>query len=98
MNNFESISDSLAKSNIKNTVNNLDKSLYQFDKILQKIDKSEGTLGMLLNDKEMYNNLTNASKQLDLLIEDMKKNPKRYVTFSLLGGRKTTFEFKKDSK
>ena len=98
LNNFESISDSLAKSNIKNTVNNLDKSLYQFDKILQKIDKSEGTLGMLLNDKEMYNNLTNASKQLDLLIEDMKKNPKLYVTFSLLGGRKTTFEFKKDSK
>ena len=97
LNNFESISDSLAKSNIKNTVNNLDKSLYQFDKILQKIDKSEGTLGMLLNDKEMYNNLTSASKQLDLLIEDMKKNPKRYVTFSLLGGRKTTFEFKKDS-
>ena len=39
LNNFESISDSLAKSNIKNTVNNLDKSLYQFDKILQKLIK-----------------------------------------------------------
>ena len=36
---------------------------------------------MLLNDKEMYNNLTSASKQLDLLIEDMKKNPKRYKLF-----------------
>jgi phospholipid/cholesterol/gamma-HCH transport system substrate-binding protein len=45
----------------------------------------------------MYNNLTSASKQLDLLIEDMKRYPKRYVTFSLLGGRRTSFEISKDS-
>jgi phospholipid/cholesterol/gamma-HCH transport system substrate-binding protein len=45
----------------------------------------------------MYNNLSSASKQLDLLIEDMKKHPKRYVTFSLLGGKRTTFELKKDT-
>ena len=95
--NFESISDSLAKSNIKNTIQNLDKSLSEFDKILQKIEQGEGTIGLLLNDKEMYNNLTSASKQLDLLIEDMKKHPKRYVTFSLLGGRRTSFEVKKDT-
>ncbi|MDA7794413.1 MlaD family protein [Flavobacteriales bacterium] len=95
--NFESISDSLAKSNIKNTIYNLDNSLSKFDKILQKIDNGEGTIGLLLNDKEMYNNLTSASKQLDLLIEDMKKYPKRYVTFSLLGGRRTSFDVSKDS-
>ena len=45
----------------------------------------------------MYNNLTSASNQLDLLIEDMKKYPKRYLTFSLLGGKKTVFELKKDT-
>lgn len=95
--NFESISDSLAKSNIKSTIKNLDKSLFEFDKILQKIENGEGTIGLLLNDKEMYNNLSSASKQLDLLIEDMKKHPKRYVTFSLLGGKRTTFELKKDT-
>lgn len=95
--NFESISDSLTKSNIKNTIKNLDSSLSEFDKILQKIEKGEGTIGLLLNDKEMYNNLTSASKQLDLLIEDMKRYPKRYVTFSLLGGRRTSFEISKDS-
>ena len=95
--NFESISDSLAKSNVKNTINNLDKSLAEFDQILQKIENGEGTIGLLLNDKEMYNNLTSASKQLDLLIEDMKKHPKRYVTFSLLGGRRTAFDIKKDT-
>ena len=95
--NFESITDSLAKSNIKSTMNNLNKSLATFDKVFEKIDNGEGSIGLLLNDKEMYNNLTSASKQLDLLIDDMKKNPKRYVTFSLIGGRKTSFEFKKDS-
>ena len=70
------------------------KYILDFDKILKKIEKGEGTIGLLLNDKEMYNNLTSASKQLDLLIEDMKKHPKRYVTFSLLGGRRTAFEVK----
>ena len=95
--NFESISDSLAKSNFKSTINNLDKSLGEFDKILQKIENGEGSIGLLLNDKEMYNNLTSASKNLDLLIEDMKKYPKRYVTFSLLGGKRTAFEIKKDT-
>ena len=95
--NFEAISDSIAKSNIKSTINNLDQSLADFDKILQKIEKGEGTIGLLLNDKEMYNNLTSASNQLDLLIEDMKKYPKRYLTFSLLGGKKTVFELKKDT-
>ena len=95
LNNFESISDSLAKSNIKSTINNLDKSLGEFDKILQKIEKGEGSIGLLLNDKEMYNNLTSASKNLDLLIEDMKKYPKRYVTFSLLEEEEKPFEIKK---
>lgn len=95
--NFESISDSLAKSNIKNTILNLDKSLGQFEKILQKIENGEGSIGLLINDKEMYNNLTGASKQLDLLIEDMRKHPKRYVTFSLFGGRRTSMEISKDT-
>lgn len=95
--NFESISDSLAKSNIKNTILNLDKTLGQFEKILQKIENGEGSIGLLINDKKMYNNLTGASKQLDLLIEDMRKNPKRYVTFSLFGGRRTSMEISKDT-
>ena len=50
------------------------------------------------NDKELYNNLSSASSQLDQLLADMKNRPKRYVSFSLLGGQKTNFEFKKNSK
>ena len=96
--NIESISDSLAKSQIRSTVNNLDASLKQFDDVITKINNGEGSIGLLVNDKELYNNLSSASSQLDQLLADMKKRPKRYVSFSLLGGQKTNFKFKKTSK
>ena len=96
--NLESISDSLAKSQIRSTVNNLDASLKQFDDVITKINNGEGTIGLLVNDKDLYNNLTSASSQLDQLLADMKKRPKRYVSFSILGGHKTSFDFKKTPK
>ena len=96
--NFESISDSLAKSQIRSTINNLDKSLNNFNDGITKINNGEGSIGLLINDKELYNNLSSASSQLDQLLIDMKKRPKRYVSFSLLGGQKTNLEFKKTSK
>tara|TARA_Y100001978_G_scaffold143732_1_gene128787 strand:+ start:176 stop:1180 length:1005 start_codon:yes stop_codon:yes gene_type:complete len=96
--NFESISDSMAKSQISSTVNNLDASLKQFDEVITKINNGEGSIGLLVNDKELYNKLSSASSQLDQLLADIKKRPKRYVSFSLLGGQKTNFEFNKISK
>ena len=90
--NFEAITDSLAKSQIKTTIKNLDASLYQFEKIMTKVNNGEGSIGLLINDKSLYNNLSSASNQLDQLIADMKEHPKRYVSFSLLGGRKTSFK------
>ena len=96
--NFESISDSLAKSQIRSTINNLDASLNNFNDVITKINNGEGSVGLLINDKELYNNLSSATSQLDQLLIDMKKRPKRYVSFSLLGGQKTNFEFKKTSR
>lgn len=87
--NLESLTDSLAKSQIKSTINNVDSSLYVFNKILTKIDNGEGSIGLLLNNKGLYENLENSSKELELLIADMKSRPKRYVSFSLIGGTKT---------
>lgn len=89
INNLESITDSLAKSQIKNTITSVDQSLTKFNLILQKIENGEGSIGLLLNDKKLYQNLDNASKELEMLLADMKKNPKRYVSFSLLGGTRT---------
>jgi len=84
--NFSEVSDSLAKSNIKSTINNLNNSIVDFNHILSKIENGEGSIGMLINDKELYNNLAGASSQLDLLLKDMRDNPKRYVSFSLISG------------
>jgi phospholipid/cholesterol/gamma-HCH transport system substrate-binding protein len=54
--------------------------------LLAKFNSAEGTVGSLLNDKELYANLTQASENLSALLGDLKENPKRYVHFSLIGG------------
>ncbi|MNR15426.1 hypothetical protein D3C85_1319610 [compost metagenome] len=54
--------------------------------IVGKINEGKGTLGLLINDTKMYDNLNSASQNLDKLIIDLKENPKRYVHFSVFGG------------
>ncbi len=85
--NLATISDSIAKSNLKTTINNADSALYYTSKILKKINEGKGSLGMLANDTALYKRLTNASGQLSNLLEDMKAHPKRYVHFSIFGGK-----------
>jgi phospholipid/cholesterol/gamma-HCH transport system substrate-binding protein len=83
--NFSTISDSLVKANIAQTVMNANKSLKETADILEKIKRGEGSLGLLVNNDSLYNNLNNASKDLDALFVDMKEHPKRYVHFSVFG-------------
>ena len=78
LNNFSLVSDDLAKADILST-------LSKIDKITNKINNSEGSLGELVNDKELYNNLKEASSQLEELIKDLKLHPERYVSFSIIG-------------
>jgi len=80
--NFSDISDAIVKSNIKDLLTSLEQTS-------EKINDSSGSLGMLINDKDLYSNLENSSKELESLIRDIKENPKRYVGFSLIGGRKS---------
>jgi phospholipid/cholesterol/gamma-HCH transport system substrate-binding protein len=76
--NFSILSDSLSKADIVST-------LSKIDEITNKINRSEGSLGQLINDKELYENFKSASKELEELIEDMKLHPERYVNFSIIG-------------
>ena len=89
INNFSAISDSLAKSDLKNTIQNANKALVDANFILEKIKRGEGSLGMLLNNDSLYNNLESASHNLDKLLFDMKENPKRYLHFSIFDFGKT---------
>ena len=77
--NFSDISDDIAKSKIENLLSSLAEAS-------KKINDSEGSLGMLLSDKDLYLNLEKSSKELEALIKDIKENPKRYVNFSIIGG------------
>ena len=83
--NFSSLSDSLAKSNIASTINNVDRTMKETSAIMAKINRGEGSLGLLVNNDSLYKHLDAASNDLDLLLADMKKHPKRYVHFSLFG-------------
>ncbi|MFP2995863.1 MlaD family protein [Spongiivirga sp. MCCC 1A20706] len=84
--------DALAKADLQKTVADLQKTVNNFNSVLAKVDKGEGSLGKLLKDEGLYTNLSGASKQLEALLEDMKLNPKRYVHFSLFGKKQVKYE------
>jgi phospholipid/cholesterol/gamma-HCH transport system substrate-binding protein len=83
--NFSNISDSLAKSNIMSAINNADVALSQASVILTKINKGEGTMGMLINNDSLYRKLDKSSEDLDRLLKDLRINPERYVHISVFG-------------
>ena len=79
--NFSSISDSLSNSDFVTVLQNI-------SDITSKINNGEGSIGLLLKDDEIYVNFEKSTRELALLLEDIKKYPSRYVNFSIIGGGK----------
>ena len=77
-----------AMANLETTLKNADASLAKVNTIMAKVDSGEGSLGLLVNDKDLYTNLESTSKNLELLLQDFRLNPKRYVQVSVFGGKK----------
>lgn len=99
LNNFSGISEdlsevstSLADVNLKETINGLQSTITNFDSILKDIQQGKGSVGKLMKDEVLYNNLEGALEQLEALLEDMKLNPKRYVHFSLFGKKNKPYD------
>ena len=90
--NLSKVSDSLANANVGQTMKDLESTIQNFNSILAKVENGEGSLGKLLKDDGMYNNLEGATLQLEQLLEDMKLNPKRYVHFSLFGKKAKQYD------
>ncbi|RTY80050.1 MCE family protein [Flavobacterium sp. LS1P28] len=83
--NFSKISDSLNKADLGKTVKNLNATLGRVDGIMSGLESGKGSMGKLLNDEAFYQNIKNATKELELLLQDIRLYPTRYVNISLFG-------------
>lgn len=84
-NNLTKITDSIASISFINTIEQYEKVAVNMNDILKSLKSGSGTAGKLINDDSLYFRLTNASKSMELLLNDLKNNPKRYVHFSIFG-------------
>lgn len=89
LSNLNSVSGQLAKAPLAKTVTELEQTTHELKVLLDKINKSEGSLGMMVNNKDMYNNLNKSVGSLDKLLTDLKEHPSRYVNISVFGGKKS---------
>lgn len=83
--NVSTVSDSLAKSDLKAAIADADKSLKELNMVLARINAGQGTLGKLAKNDSLYNNLNKSSEDLDKLLKDLRINPERYIHFSVFG-------------
>lgn len=93
--NIETLSDSLAKIQLSNTIRKVDGAVGQLSAMLEKINNGEGTLGQLVTNDSLHTELTTASHSLDLLLNDMRIHPKKYLSFSLINRGNKDEEFSK---
>ena len=90
--NFAKVSDTLVNSNFGKTIKTFQATLDNVNVLLSTIENGNGTIGKLMTDDQMYENLTNASKELEELLNEMKINPKRFVHFSLFGKKAQPYD------
>lgn len=94
--NLSIMSDSLSQIEFKKIAQNADKTLLNLKEISNKLEAGEGSLGKLLNDEQLYQNIENATKEMEELVRDIKMNPKRYVHFSVFGKKNEQYENSED--
>ena len=83
--NLSEVSDELNSFGLSNLLSNLEVSVDGISSIVNKLDSDKSTIGKLINEDEVYNNLNSSIESLNLLISDIKENPKKYVHFSVFG-------------
>ena len=79
------ISENLKDIDYAGTIQKIDSTLYNVQTLTNKLNNKDNTIGLLLNDPTLYNNLSATTANAATLLEDLKAHPKRYVHFSLFG-------------
>lgn len=83
--NMNAMTDSLRRADLPSVIRNANQAVGDMKNIMARIERGEGTAGKLLKNDSLYNNLSNATESLDRLLIDLRRNPKRYVHFSVFG-------------
>ncbi len=85
LDNANNLTANLAAVDVASTVAKVDQTLANVQQLTSKLNNNKGTLGLLMNDETLYNNLTNTVLSADSLLNNLREHPKRYVHFSLFG-------------
>jgi phospholipid/cholesterol/gamma-HCH transport system substrate-binding protein len=85
LDNANNLTANLAAVDVASTVAKVDQTLANVQQLTSKLNNNKGTLGLLMNDETLYNNLTNTVLSADSLLNNLREYPKRYVHFSLFG-------------
>lgn len=83
--NLEATTAKFSKLELEKTLTSLDLTVTELKNTIGKVNSDNGTLGLLINDTRLYNNLTATSNKLNLLLDDFRVHPKRYVNISVFG-------------
>ncbi|MDC1491857.1 MlaD family protein [Flavobacteriaceae bacterium] len=87
--NLSEITKTVSETNIKDLINNLNSSVTNFNLVLNKVNNGDGSISKFLDNGAVFDNLEKATSELELLINDIKVNPNRYVQFSIFGKNKS---------
>lgn len=84
LNNAEQATNQFSEAKIQQTIDNLEATTKRLDGLMTKLEKNDGSLGLLVNDPKLYQNLTQTVSEIGKLSEDLKAHPARYINISIL--------------
>jgi phospholipid/cholesterol/gamma-HCH transport system substrate-binding protein len=96
--NAKKITDDLVTADFKNVIGDAQQTLQKLNNILSDATNGTGTLGKLIKDQKLYDELVNTNKELQNLVSDIQLHPERYIHFSVLGAKSKGVPLTKDEE
>jgi len=85
-----------AITELKSTLTTANTAIKDLSEVLHKVEKGDGSIAKLMNDRKLYDNIEASTKNLNLLLQDLRLNPKRYAHFSIFGKKQKEFTLPED--